>query len=112
MLITMDADLNSKVGRAHKIKSDIANEMRLDTSEGKTVLKVPLQKAIGSKDYKGFTLKKDPVTKDRTESLLMLWLINVRHLNLPKQHLQDGKTTTDKTPTPAVSKTAYRTSGG
>ena len=35
MLITMDADLNSKVGRAHKIKSDIANEMRLDTSEGK-----------------------------------------------------------------------------
>lgn len=91
MLITMDADLNSKVGRAHKIKSDIANEMRLDTSEGKTVLKVPLQKAIGSKDYKGFTLKKILLPKDRTESLLMLWLINVRHLNLPKQHLQAVK---------------------
>ena len=98
MLITMDADLNSKVGRAHKIKSDIANEMRLDTSEGKTVLKVPLQKAIGSKDYKGFTLKKDPVTK-RPDRIVIDVMANKRQAS-------------DKTPTPAVSKTAYRTSGG
>ena len=112
MLITMDADLNSKVGRAHKIKSDIANEMRLDTSEGKTVLKVPLQKAIGSKDYKGFTLKKDPVTK-RPDRIVIDVMANKRQASEPaKTTPAGGKTTTDKTPTPAVSKTAYRTSGG
>ena len=111
MLITMDADLNSKVGRAHKIKSDIANEMRLDTSEGKTVLKVPLQKAIGSKDYKGFTLKKDPVTK-RPDRIVIDVMANKRQASEPaKTTPAGGKTTTDKTQTPAVSKTAYRTSG-
>lgn len=112
MLITMDADLNSKVGRAHKIKSDIANEMRLDTSDGKTVLKVPLQKAIGSKDYKGFTLKKDPVTK-RPDRIVIDVMANKRQASEPAQTTPaGGKTTTDKTPTPVVSKTAYRTSGG
>lgn len=43
MLVTMEASLSGKVGRLHKIKSDIANEMRLETTDGKTVLKVPLQ---------------------------------------------------------------------
>ena len=53
MLITMDADLNSKVGRAHKIKSDIANEMRLDTSEGKTVLRCLCKRPLAVKIIRG-----------------------------------------------------------
>ena len=73
---------------------------------------MPLQKAIGSKDYKGFTLKKDPVTK-RPDRIVIDVMANKRQASEPaKTTPAGGKTTTDKTPTPAVSKTAYRTSGG
>lgn len=115
MLVTMDASLNGKVGRVHKVKSDMASEMRLETSGDKTVLKVPLQKAIGSKDYKGFALKKDPGTK-RPDRIVIDVMANKRQAAEPAKTTPDaGKTTTTpkKTDTaPVVSKTAYRTSGG
>ena len=113
MLVTMEASLSGKVGRLHKIKSDIASEMRLETTDGKTVLKVPLQKAIGGKDYKGFTLKKDPVTK-RPDRIVIDVLANKRQASEPAKTTPVGgnKTTANKTTTPVVSKSAYRTSGG
>ena len=113
MLVTMEASLSGKVGRLHKIKSDIASEMRLETTDGKTVLKVPLQKAIGGKDYKGFTLKKDPVTK-RPDRIVIDILANKRQASEPAKTTPAGgnKTTANKTTTPVVSKSAYRTSGG
>lgn len=76
------------------------------------MLKVSLQKAIGSKDYKGFTLKKDPVTK-RPDRIVIDVMANKRQASEPaKTTPAGGKTTTDKTPTPAVSKLPIVPAGG
>ena len=63
MLVTLNADLNSKVARSFKMRSTLAPTMTVTTSPGKTVLKLPLTRTIGTQDYKAFTLKNDPVTK-------------------------------------------------
>ena len=63
MLVTLNADLNSKVARSFKMRSTLAPTMTVTTSPGKTVLKLPLTRAIGTQDYKAFTLKNDLVTK-------------------------------------------------
>ena len=63
MLVTLNADLNSKVARSFKMRSTLAPTMTVTASPGKTVLKLPLTRAIGTQDYKAFTLKNDPVTK-------------------------------------------------
>ena len=63
MLVTLNADLNSKVVRSFKMRSTLAPTMTVTTSPGKTVLKLPLTRTIGTQDYKAFTLKNDPVTK-------------------------------------------------
>lgn len=63
MLVTLNADLNSKVARSFKIRSTLAPTMTVTTSPGRTVLKLPLTRTIGTQDYKAFTLKNDPVTK-------------------------------------------------
>ncbi len=63
MLVTLNADLNSKVARSFKMRSTLAPTMTVTTSPGRTVLKLPLTRTIGTQDYKAFTLKNDPVTK-------------------------------------------------
>lgn len=63
MLVTVNADLNDKVTRSFKMRSTLAPAMTVDGSAGKTVLKLPLSRTIGTQDYNAFTLKKDPVTK-------------------------------------------------
>ncbi len=63
MLVTLNADLNSKVTRSFKMRSTLAPTMTVSGSPGKTVLKLPLTRAIGTQDYNAFTLKNDPVTK-------------------------------------------------
>lgn len=63
MLVTVNADLDSKVTRSYKMRSTLAPSMTVSGSAGKTVLKLPLTRAIGTQDYNAFTLKKDPVTK-------------------------------------------------
>ena len=63
MLVTVNADLGSKVTRSFKMRSTLAPTMTVEGSSGKTVLKLPLSKAIGAQDYNAFTLKNDPVTK-------------------------------------------------
>ena len=63
MLVTLNADLNSKIARSFKMRSTLAPTMTVTTSPGKTVLKLPLTRTIGTQDYKAFTLKNDPVTK-------------------------------------------------
>ena len=63
MLVTLNADLNSKVARSFKMRSTLAPTMTVTTSPGRTVLKLPLTRTIGTQDYQAFTLKNDPVTK-------------------------------------------------
>lgn len=63
MLVTLNADLNSNVARSFKMRSTLAPTMTVTTSPGRTVLKLPLTRTIGTQDYKAFTLKNDPVTK-------------------------------------------------
>ncbi len=63
MLVTLNADLNSKVTRSFKMRSTLAPTMTVSGSPGKTVLKLPLTRTIGTQDYNAFTLKNDPVTK-------------------------------------------------
>lgn len=63
MLVTLNADLNSKVARSFKMRSTLAPTMTVTTSPGRTVLKLSLTRTIGTQDYKAFTLKNDPVTK-------------------------------------------------
>lgn len=63
MLVTLNADLNSKVTRSFKMRSTLAPTMTVSGSTGKTVLKIPLTRTIGTQDYNAFTLKNDPVTK-------------------------------------------------
>lgn len=109
MLVTMDASLNGKVSRTGRLKSDIAREMSLETAGGKTVLKVPLLKAIDSKDYKGFTLKKDPGTK-RPDRIVIDVLANKRQAAVPAR--KTASTTVAAKTTPVVSSAGYRTSGG
>ena len=114
MLVTMDASLSGKVSYTQKIKSDVANEMCLETSGGKTVLKVPLQKAISGRDYKGFTLKKDPVTKRPDRIVVDITAAKRQAIetteNKPKA-VTNAKTD-NKTTKPIVSKVNYRIGGG
>ncbi|PWM79509.1 MAG: N-acetylmuramoyl-L-alanine amidase [Phascolarctobacterium sp.] len=63
MLVTVNADLNAKVTRSFKMRSTLAPTMTVAGSAGKTVLKLPLSRTIGTQDYNAFTLKNDPVTK-------------------------------------------------
>lgn len=63
MLVTVNADLNAKVTRSFKMRSTLAPTMTVAGSSGKTVLKLPLSRTIGTQDYNAFTLKNDPVTK-------------------------------------------------
>ncbi len=63
MLVTVNAGLDEKVTRSFKMRSQLAQTMTVDGSGGKTVLKLPLSRTIGTQDYKAFTLKNDPVTK-------------------------------------------------
>lgn len=63
MLVTVNADLNAKVTRSFKMRSTLAPAMTVAGSAGKTVLKLPLSRTIGTQDYNAFTLKNDPVTK-------------------------------------------------
>lgn len=113
MLVTMEASLNSKVRQSYKIKSDLADEMRLEIKDGKTILKVPLKKVIGSKDYKGFTLKKDPVTKRPDRIVIDIMAAKTQPTEPTKTAKPvPEKPKTGKTSKDVVSKVAYRTSGG
>ena len=48
MLVTVNADLGSKVTRSFKMRSTLAPTMTVEGSSGKTVLKLPLSKAPGN----------------------------------------------------------------
>lgn len=141
MLVTVNADLNAKVTRSFKMRSTLAPTMTVAGSAGKTVLKLPLSRTIGTQDYNAFTLKNDPVTKrpnrlvvditaDKTATpSVVIPKPTPAKTEAAKPAVTTSKATTPKTTTPKVTvpkktedkkeetkvtkaKSDYRTSGG
>lgn len=95
MIITVESSLAENVTRSHKLRSNAAKVMTVDEVDKKTVLKVRLEKSLDAKEYKAFTLKKDPVTK-RPDRLVVDILSEKRTTPLPpitpvKAEIKDGK---------------------
>ena len=63
MLITIDAGLAQGAAGTHKINSAIAKSMTVAGDSAKTTVSVPLERALSPQEYKGFTLRADPITK-------------------------------------------------
>lgn len=110
MVVTMDAPLKNTVKRVQSIKSDLASEMHLSSTGATTTLKVPLKKAIGSKDYKSFALKKDPVTK-RPDRMVIDITAAKRQVD-ETSRTTTGKTEAGKGTSVVTNKGGYRTGGG
>lgn len=61
LTLTVDGEWKSP-SRSVKLKSRVASTMQVAAANGKTVIKVPLNRSISTNDYKAFTLKQDPKT--------------------------------------------------
>lgn len=63
MTVTVDAALKEGVAKSSKTRSNIASVMQVEADGNKTLIKIPLSRALKSDEYKSFTLRKDPGTK-------------------------------------------------
>lgn len=63
LLVTVEADAAPGLVRSAAVKSDMASRMYVDRDDHKTILRVPLNKAITEQQYKSFFLKNDPKNK-------------------------------------------------
>ena len=63
MTVTVDAELKDKTSRSSKTRSTVASVMKVEPAGNKTLIKIPLSRALKANEYKSFTLRKDPETK-------------------------------------------------
>lgn len=61
--LTVSAKPRAAALGSKRIKSDLADSMRVFASGDDTVIEVPLKQAVAASDCKAFVLKTDPVTK-------------------------------------------------
>lgn len=62
MTITVDAELKDKTAKSSKTRSTVASVMKVEPAGNKTLIKIPLSRALKADEYKSFTLRKDPGT--------------------------------------------------
>ena len=63
MTVVVDAELKDKTAKSSKTRSAIASMMKVEADGNKTLIKIPLSRALKANEYKSFTLRKDPETK-------------------------------------------------
>ncbi len=63
MTVTVDAELKDKAAKSSKTRSTVASVMKVEPAGNKTLIKIPLSRALKADEYKSFTLRKDPETK-------------------------------------------------
>ena len=63
LTVVVDAELQDKAGKNSKTRSSIASMMKVEPDGNKTLIKIPLSRALKADEYKSFTLRKDPATK-------------------------------------------------
>lgn len=63
MTLIVDAELQNKTAKSSKTRSTIASMMKVEADGNKTLIKIPLSRALKADEYKSFTLRKDPETK-------------------------------------------------
>ena len=63
MTLVVDAELKDKTAKSSKTRSNIASVMKVEPDGNRTLIKIPLSRALKANEYKSFTLRKDPETK-------------------------------------------------
>ena len=63
MTVIVDAPLKEGVAKSSKTRSTVASVMKVEAEGNKTLVKIPLSRALKAEEYKSFTLRKDPETK-------------------------------------------------
>ena len=63
MTVIVDAPLKEGAAKSSKTRSAVASVMKVEADGNKTLVKIPLSRALKAEEYKSFTLRKDPATQ-------------------------------------------------
>ncbi|MEG0798382.1 MAG: N-acetylmuramoyl-L-alanine amidase [Acidaminococcaceae bacterium] len=106
LLVTLEAGLKKNVTTSYRLKSSTVQQAELREQGDETTLLLPLLREIKNKDYKLFTLKKDPVT--HRPHRVVLDIANGRNVNVNAR----PTSTPTKPQVTNVKKGAFKTTAG